>query len=223
MTTIKDIQELAVKKAPEIKAGDTVRVHQIIKEGEKERVQIFEGLILKLNSGYGADKTFTVRKVIQGIGVEKIFPIYSPMIKKIERKKTSKIRRSKLYYMRERSGKSARLKESFVSEEEIEDAVEELAEQKAAEEVENSEVTETNTEVVETSETSSDATPEEKADEPKKEEPVADAEVSETADEKAEAPAEKSEAEPEAPAEEPAEKPEAAEAPAEKPEADSKE
>lgn len=146
MTTLQDIQELAIKKkVPVIQPGHTVRVHQKIKEGEKERIQIFEGLVIRVHGGHGADKTFTVRKIVEGIGVEKIFPLYSPNIQKIEVKKESKVRRAKLYYMRERAGKSARLKESFISEdsgtsvastsseEEIEKAVEELAEQKAKE------------------------------------------------------------------------------------------
>lgn len=136
MTVLQDIQKIAVKKVPNIQPGYTVRVHQKIKEGGKERIQIFEGLVIKMNSGYGADKTMTVRKVVEGIGVEKIFPIYSSNIKKIEVKKKSKIRRSKLYYMRERFGKSARLKESFVSEKEMEESIEELAEEKAQEEQE---------------------------------------------------------------------------------------
>ena len=118
MTTLQDIQKLAIKKkVPVILTGHTVRVHQKIKEGEKERIQIFEGLVIRVNSGHGADKTFTVRKIVQGIGVEKIFPLYSPNIQKIEVKKESKVRRAKLYYMRDRSGKSARLKEGFISEE----------------------------------------------------------------------------------------------------------
>jgi large subunit ribosomal protein L19 len=113
MNLLQDMQKMAVKmKRPVIQPGYTVRVHQKIKEGEKERVQIFEGLVIKLNSGYGADKTFTVRKIIGGIGVEKIFSLYSPNIIKIEVKKKSKVRRAKLYYMRERSGKSARLKQT---------------------------------------------------------------------------------------------------------------
>lgn len=135
MINLQEIQQLAVKKkVPELKSGYTVKVHQKIKEGEKERIQIFEGLIIKINSGYGGDKTFTVRKIIEGIGVEKIFPLHSPNIVKIEVKKKSKVRRAKLYYMRERSGKSARLKETLVSEKEMEKSIEELAEQKAKEE-----------------------------------------------------------------------------------------
>lgn len=135
MSILQEVQKLAVKKKiPEIKPGYTVSVHQRIKEGEKERVQIFEGLIIAINSGYGADKTFTVRKVVEGIGVEKIFPLYSPLLEKIEVKKESDVRRAKLYYMRKRTGKSTRLKESFIGEEEIEKSVAELAEQKAKEE-----------------------------------------------------------------------------------------
>lgn len=122
------------KKVPEIRTGYTVRVHIKIKEGEKQRIQVFEGLVIKLNSGHGADATMTVRKVIGGIGVEKIFPIYSTSIEKIEVKKTSKIRRAKLYYMRSRFGKSARLKETLVSSKEMEAAAAELADQVAAEE-----------------------------------------------------------------------------------------
>lgn len=138
------------KKVPVIEPGNTVKVHQRIKEGDKERVQMFEGLVIKINSGYGADKTITVRKLVEGIGVEKIFPVYSTNIVKIEVKKKSKVRRAKLYYMRDRFGKSARLKESFVSDKEVDSAVEELAAQ-TPEEVEVT-VTE-ETPVVETAET----------------------------------------------------------------------
>lgn len=140
MSILAEIQKLAIKKkTPNLRTGQTVRVHQKIKEGEKERIQIFEGLIIKMNSGHGADKTFTVRKVTGGIGVEKTFPVYSTNIEKIEIKKKSKIRRAKLYYMRDRFGKSARLKETFVSSnaedmEGPEDVVEEVVEETATEE-----------------------------------------------------------------------------------------
>jgi len=133
MSILQDIQKLAVKKVPVIRPGNTVRVHQKIKEGEKERIQIFEGLVIKLNSGFGADKTITVRKIVGGIGVEKIFALYSTNIVKIEVKKKSKVRRAKLYYMRKRSGKSARLKETFISDKEVESSIEELAEKRAVE------------------------------------------------------------------------------------------
>ncbi len=129
MNLLQDVQKLAMKgkKVPVIEPGFTVKIHQKIKEGEKERIQMFEGLVIKINSGFGADKSITVRKIVEGIGVEKIFPLYSTNIVKIEVKKTSKVRRAKLYYMRERFGKSARLKESFVSGKEVDESVEELA------------------------------------------------------------------------------------------------
>jgi len=115
MNLLSEVQNMAsARKVPEIKPGYTVKVHQIIKEGEKERVQIFQGLVIKLNSGHGADKSFTVRKIVEGIGVEKNFPLYSPLLKKIEVVKTGEVRRAKLYYIRDKSGKSARLKEEFV-------------------------------------------------------------------------------------------------------------
>lgn len=102
-------------EVPEIRAGYTVKVHQKIKEGEKERIQVFEGLVLAMNHGNGDNKTITVRKMVEGIGVEKIFPIYSPSIAKIEVVKIGRVRRAKLFYMRNVSGKAARLKEVMVS------------------------------------------------------------------------------------------------------------
>lgn len=144
MSVLQEVQEQAIKKIkkkiPALKPGYTVAIHQKVKEGEKERIQIFEGLIIQIGSGHGADKTFTVRKVVEGIGVEKIFPLYSPLIEKIQVKKEGLVRRARLYYMRSRFGKSARLRETFVSSsdnpEEIEKSIEELAAQKAEEEAE---------------------------------------------------------------------------------------
>ena len=139
---IQEIQRKNLKKMPELRSGMTIRVHQKITEGEKQRIQIFEGLIIKVSGGDGLNKSITVRKMVEGIGVEKIFPIFSPMIAKIEVKKKSQVRRAKLYYMRERSGKSARLKGKFVSKEqekiekEIETSAAELAEQVEKEEAE---------------------------------------------------------------------------------------
>lgn len=104
------------KQVPVLKAGYTVRVHQRITEGSKERVQIFEGLVIKVGSGSGINKTFTVRKIVDGVGVEKLFPFYAPSIEKIEIIKSGKVRRSKLYYMRDRTGKSARLRDQKVGE-----------------------------------------------------------------------------------------------------------
>lgn len=136
MTIIQDIQKEAIKKrVPNIQPGHTIRVHQKIKEGEKSRIQIFEGLVIKLNSGYGADKTFTVRKVVDGIGVEKIYPLYSPNIDKIEIVKKAEVRRSKLYYQRTRFGKSARMKEAFLTQDQIEKMYIEVPESELVEEV----------------------------------------------------------------------------------------
>ena len=99
------------KNIPDIHSGDTVRVHQIIKEGDKERVQVFEGLVIATHGGKTLDGSFTVRKESFGVGVERVFPLHLPRIVKIERIKQSRVRRSKLYFMRQLSGKSARLKE----------------------------------------------------------------------------------------------------------------
>jgi len=99
------------KNIPDIRPGDTVRVHQIVKEGDKERVQIFEGLVIATHGGKTLDATFTVRKESFGVGVERIFPLHSPRVVKIERIKQSKVRRSKLYFIRNLAGKDARLKE----------------------------------------------------------------------------------------------------------------
>lgn len=112
---IKHVQKQHLRNHPEIRTGYTVRIHQKIKEGAKERVQLFEGLVIKVNSGNGIDKTFTVRKIVSGIGVEKIFPFNSGTIQKIEVLKIAKVRRAKLYFMRDRAGKSARLKETHVN------------------------------------------------------------------------------------------------------------
>lgn len=122
------------KKIPVIKPGDTVKVYQKIKEGDKERIQAFEGLVIAVGAGVGTNATITVRKIVEGVGVEKVIPVYSTMIEKIEVKKRSKVRRAKLYYMRSRTGKSARLKETLVSDKDLDKAVQELAAQKAKEE-----------------------------------------------------------------------------------------
>ena len=99
------------KDLPEIKSGNTVCVHQKIKEGDKQRIQIFEGLVIAKKHGKGINATITVRKMSKGIGVERIFPIHAPFIEKIEVVKKHKVRRAKLYYIRDKSAKKARLKE----------------------------------------------------------------------------------------------------------------
>lgn len=95
---------------PDIRPGDVVRVHTKVKEKNKERIQIFEGLVIAQKHGKGPNATLTVRKISQGVGVERIFPLHSPTITKIEIVKRSKVRRAKLYYMRQRRGKKARMK-----------------------------------------------------------------------------------------------------------------
>ena len=95
---------------PEFGPGDTVAVHQRVIEGEKERIQVFQGVVLQRRGG-GINETFTVRKISEGIGVEKIFPLHSPRIAKIERLRAGKVRRAKLYYLRGLRGKAARIEE----------------------------------------------------------------------------------------------------------------
>jgi len=112
------------RPVPEIAPGYTVRVHERIQEGEKERVQIFEGLVIAVHKGHvPTDASFTVRRVVSGVGVEKVFAVLSPSIEKIEVKKVAKVRRAKLYFLRGRSGKSARLSERFTAADEFAVAV----------------------------------------------------------------------------------------------------
>lgn len=98
---------------PEFGSGDTLRVHVRIKEGDKERIQVFQGTVISRRGG-GTAETFTVRKISSGIGVERIFPLHSPNVAKIERIRAGSVRRSKLYYLRKLTGKSARIKERLV-------------------------------------------------------------------------------------------------------------
>lgn len=101
---------LEKKDAPEMKIGDTVRVHVRIKEGDKERIQVYEGIVIR-KKGTRNRKTFTVRKTSFGIGVERIFPFHSPFIHKVETLREGKVRRAKLYYLRARTGRAARIAE----------------------------------------------------------------------------------------------------------------
>lgn len=95
---------------PQFKAGDNVKVHVKIKEGEKERIQVFEGTVIRKKKGNNR-ASFTVRKVSYGVGVERIFPLHSPVINKIEVVQTGRVRRARLYYLRKRRGKAARIRE----------------------------------------------------------------------------------------------------------------
>lgn len=113
-----------LKKVPEIRPGYTVRVHERIQEGDKERVQIFEGLVISVHKGHvPTDASFTVRRIVSGVGVEKVFPVHSPMIAKIEVKKVAEVRRAKLFFLRKRSGKAARMSERFTEADEFAIAV----------------------------------------------------------------------------------------------------
>jgi large subunit ribosomal protein L19 len=102
-------QEQAGADLPDFRVGDTVRVHVRIKEGDKERVQVFEGAVIGKHHG-GGGSSFTVRKVSYGVGVERIFPYNAPRVEKVEIKSRGVVRRSKLYYLRQRTGRSARIK-----------------------------------------------------------------------------------------------------------------
>ncbi|MCK5059946.1 MAG: 50S ribosomal protein L19 [Candidatus Pacebacteria bacterium] len=107
-TTVISPVDVKSRKEIDIRAGDTVKVWQKIKEGDKTRLQAFEGLVIARKHGKEAGGTFTVRKVFQGVGVEKIFPLYSPVIEKIEILKRSRVRRAKLYHVREKAAKEVR-------------------------------------------------------------------------------------------------------------------
>ena len=110
MDLIKSItQEYERTDIPEFSVGDTVKVHLKVKEGNKERIQVFEGFVLKRQNG-GVSETFTVRKISSGVGVEKTFPLHSPKIEKIELVRKGDVRRAKLNYMRQRTGKAAKIK-----------------------------------------------------------------------------------------------------------------
>ena len=167
---------IEARKKLDIRSGDTVRVHLKIQEKDKTRIQIFEGLVLAVKHGKESGGTFTVRKVMSGVGVEKIFPIYSPVIDKVEIIKRSKVRRSKLYYIREKVAREVRRKmrkmvnaPAVIDETEVEEApvVEESTE--APEVVEE----------VKAEETPVEETKEEKPEPEKKEEVKEDTEVKE--------------------------------------------
>tara|TARA_B100001059_G_scaffold197456_1_gene202896 strand:+ start:257 stop:694 length:438 start_codon:yes stop_codon:yes gene_type:complete len=119
MNIIKDIESeqiseiLKKREVPEFKAGDTLKVNVFVTEGNKERIQAFEGVCIA-RSNRGFNSTFTIRKISHGEGVERVFPLYSPMLESINLVRRGKVRRSKLYYLRQRSGKSARIAEKKV-------------------------------------------------------------------------------------------------------------
>ena len=111
MRGIQEIEDGTLRTdLPDFRPGDTVRVHVRIKEGDKQRIQIYEGVVIRRRRG-GLHSTFTVRKMSYGVGVERIFPLHSPLVAKIEVKARGKVRRSRLFYLRERRGKAARIRE----------------------------------------------------------------------------------------------------------------
>lgn len=111
MDIIKSIEHEQMKnKIPELRVGNTVKVHVRVKEGNRERIQVFEGTIIKVQGG-GINQTFTVRRIASGVGVEKTFLVHSPAVEKVEVTRVGKARRAKLFYLRDRVGKSAKTKE----------------------------------------------------------------------------------------------------------------
>ena len=110
MSAIELVEKSQQAERPAMKSGDTVKVHVRVREGDKERIQVFEGVVIGLHRG-GTRASFTVRKVSFGQGVERIFPLHSPIIDKIEVIRTAQVRRAKLYFLRELKGKAARMKE----------------------------------------------------------------------------------------------------------------
>jgi large subunit ribosomal protein L19 len=107
---IEAIERAQFRQLPEFRVGDTIKVHYRIREGEKERIQIFQGVVIRKSRG-GLGTTFCVRKVSYGVGVERVFPLHSPRIETIEVTSRGRVRRSRLYYLRDLEGKKARLKE----------------------------------------------------------------------------------------------------------------
>ena len=110
MTAVETVERAQMIERPAMKPGDTVKVHVKVREGDKERIQVFEGMVIGQHRG-GARATFTVRKVSFGQGVERIFPLHSPVVDRIDVVRSAKVRRAKLYYLRELRGKAARMTE----------------------------------------------------------------------------------------------------------------
>ena len=191
MDIIKSIEHEQLKnKIPELKVGNTVRVHVRIKEGNKERIQVFEGIIIKVQGG-GVNKTFTVRKISYGVGVEKTFLVHSPLVEKVELVRVGKARRARLFYLRDRVGKSAKTREQVgarIEDKEIvlkEDLTEEPAEvEEVAVESAPEEAPAVETENVEVQETVD--TVKEEPVETVKEEPVKEEKAEEPVEESAE-------------------------------------
>ena len=193
MDIIKSVEHEQLKnKVPDIKIGDTVRVHQRIKEGNRQRIQVFEGIVIKKQNG-GLNETFTVRRVAYGVGVEKTFLMHSPLVEKVEVVRVGKVRRAKLYYLRDRVGKAAKTKENIGANLNRDDIV--IKEEVPVEEVKEEVVETVETPAVE--EVKAEETVEAPVAEEAKAEETAEAPVAEEvkAEETAEAPAEEAKTE----------------------------
>ena len=112
MDLIKELTKSQLKEMPAVQVGDTVKVHVKVKEGARERIQVFEGTVIAKKHG-GIEESFTVRRISYGVGVEKVFPLHAPTIEKVETVRKGKVRRAKLYYLRDRVGKAAKVKEDL--------------------------------------------------------------------------------------------------------------
>ena len=112
MDLIKELAKSQLKEMPPVLVGDTVRVHVKVKEGARERIQVYEGTVIAKKHG-GIEESFTVRRISYGVGVEKVFPLHAPTIEKVETVRKGKVRRAKLYYLRDRVGKAAKVKEDL--------------------------------------------------------------------------------------------------------------
>lgn len=112
MDLIKELTKSQIKEMPEVLVGDTVKVHVKVKEGARERIQVYEGIVIAKKHG-GIEETITVRRISYGVGVEKVFPVHSPSIDTIQVVRNGKVRRAKLYYLRGRVGKAAKIKEKL--------------------------------------------------------------------------------------------------------------
>jgi len=210
MDIVKSIEHEQLKnRIPDLKVGNTVKVHQRIKEGNKERIQVFIGTIIKVQ-GSGINKTFTVRKISYGVGVEKTFLIHSPLVEKVELVRVGKARRAKLFYLRDKVGKAAKTREiagARIEDKEIEikgaevveePVQEEVAQDAVVEETVANEVVETPVEATATEEvaqTPAEATETVETTEAPVEEKAAETATEEVAEEKVEAPVEEAKTE----------------------------
>ena len=201
MNLINEItKEYQKNDIPKFHVGDTVKVHIKIKEGARERIQIFEGFVLKKQNG-GVSETFTVRKISSGVGVEKTFPLHSPRIEKIELVKEGEVRRAKLNYMRSRTGKSAKIRAKIYTEEQL--AAEKAAIEAAKAEAKTKAKAEAEAKAAEeAAKAEAEAKVKEEADAAKEAEAAKAEAPTEVADEAKEAEAPEAEAEPKAEAEE---------------------